>query len=234
MTTLSAIQKQIAKLEGQAQALLNKRGNAARNILKQMRKDGVTIEDLQAIEPTGRAPRNGNATATAPAAKSKMPAKYRDPATGATWSGHARPPAWIKDAKDRSVFLIEKSATKATAVPKTTAKGAGASKAAAQPKQARTMKAKYQDPASGATWSGAGRPPAWIAQAEDRSAFLVGNASKAKASTKTAAKRSPAKKASTKAPAKKVRVAKKVTTKKAAAKAPTAPAITETQAAASA
>jgi hypothetical protein len=35
--------------------------------------------------------------------------KYRDPKTGATWSGHARPPAWIKDARDRSVFLIEKN-----------------------------------------------------------------------------------------------------------------------------
>ena len=40
------------------------------------------------------------------AAKAKLPAKYRDPKTGATWSGWARPPLWIKDVKDRSKFLI--------------------------------------------------------------------------------------------------------------------------------
>ncbi len=32
--------------------------------------------------------------------------KYRDPKTGATWSGRGRAPAWIKDAKNRSRFLI--------------------------------------------------------------------------------------------------------------------------------
>lgn len=31
--------------------------------------------------------------------------KYRDPATGATWSGRGMQPAWIKD-KDRSQFAI--------------------------------------------------------------------------------------------------------------------------------
>jgi DNA-binding protein H-NS len=39
-------------------------------------------------------------------ANGKLPPKYRNPKTGATWSGHARPPAWIKDVKDRSRFLI--------------------------------------------------------------------------------------------------------------------------------
>ncbi|MFM0046333.1 H-NS histone family protein [Paraburkholderia sediminicola] len=32
-------------------------------------------------------------------------AKYRDPATGQTWSGRGRPPAWIKG-KDETQFLI--------------------------------------------------------------------------------------------------------------------------------
>lgn len=31
--------------------------------------------------------------------------KYRDPATGATWTGRGKPPAWIKD-KDRAQFSI--------------------------------------------------------------------------------------------------------------------------------
>jgi DNA-binding protein H-NS len=34
-------------------------------------------------------------------------AKYRDPKTGATWSGRGRAPAWIKDAKNRGRFLIQ-------------------------------------------------------------------------------------------------------------------------------
>ncbi|WP_175914775.1 MULTISPECIES: H-NS histone family protein [unclassified Burkholderia] len=36
-----------------------------------------------------------------------LEAKYRDPKTGATWSGRGRAPAWIKDAKNRNRFLIQ-------------------------------------------------------------------------------------------------------------------------------
>jgi DNA-binding protein H-NS len=57
--------------------------------------------------------RKASAPAASPAPATPAP-KYRDPKTGATWSGHARPPAWIRDAKDRSVFLIEGSAASAT------------------------------------------------------------------------------------------------------------------------
>lgn len=32
--------------------------------------------------------------------------KYRDPASGATWSGRGKPPQWIRD-KDREQFLID-------------------------------------------------------------------------------------------------------------------------------
>jgi len=38
--------------------------------------------------------------------KTSAPAKYRDPATGATWTGRGKPPNWIKD-QDREDFLIE-------------------------------------------------------------------------------------------------------------------------------
>ncbi|MDP1329472.1 H-NS family nucleoid-associated regulatory protein, partial [Klebsiella pneumoniae] len=38
-------------------------------------------------------------------AKSIVPPKYRDPKTGATWSGRGRAPAWIGKNRDR--FLIE-------------------------------------------------------------------------------------------------------------------------------
>jgi len=32
--------------------------------------------------------------------------KYRDPATGATWTGRGKAPTWIRDAADRSAFAI--------------------------------------------------------------------------------------------------------------------------------
>ena len=36
---------------------------------------------------------------------SKVAPKYRDPATGLTWTGRGKPPKWIQD-QDRSRFLI--------------------------------------------------------------------------------------------------------------------------------
>jgi DNA-binding protein H-NS len=34
-------------------------------------------------------------------------AKYRDPASGKTWTGRGKPPLWIAGAKDRQAFLID-------------------------------------------------------------------------------------------------------------------------------
>ncbi|WGS47022.1 H-NS histone family protein [Burkholderia sp. JSH-S8] len=45
------------------------------------------------------------------------------------------------------------------------ARGIGAEKAAAVP--------KYRDPKTGATWSGKGRAPAWIAKVRNRDRFLI-------------------------------------------------------------
>ena len=39
--------------------------------------------------------------------------------------------------------------------------------------QTSSVAAKYQDPKSGATWSGRGRAPSWIANAKNRDRFLV-------------------------------------------------------------
>ena len=38
-------------------------------------------------------------------AGSKVAPKYRDPATGATWTGRGKPPKWIQD-KNRDDYLI--------------------------------------------------------------------------------------------------------------------------------
>ena len=39
--------------------------------------------------------------------KGKAPIKYRNPETGATWSGRGKAPSWI-EGKDRDLFLIKK------------------------------------------------------------------------------------------------------------------------------
>lgn len=73
--------------------------------------------------------------------------------------------------------------------------------------------AKYRDPKTGQTWTGRGRPPAWIAGVKDREAFLID------APAAPAAKKARAAK-----PAKPVKAAKapKAAAKKAAAKKGTA------------
>ncbi|WP_309467783.1 H-NS histone family protein [Comamonas sp.] len=53
---------------------------------------GLTQEDVFPLTKPKR-----EASAVAP--------KYRDPATGQTWTGRGKPPVWIKD-KDRSQFAI--------------------------------------------------------------------------------------------------------------------------------
>lgn len=42
-------------------------------------------------------------------AKKSAPAKYRDPATGNTWTGRGKPPTWISG-KNRDDFLIDEPA----------------------------------------------------------------------------------------------------------------------------
>ncbi|WP_254699795.1 H-NS family nucleoid-associated regulatory protein [Trinickia violacea] len=82
------------------------------------------------------------------ATKGRFPAKYCNPKTGETWSGHARPPKWIANVKDRSIYLIagagsevatepaaaskKKTATKKAAAAKTPAKNVVAKKDAAK------------------------------------------------------------------------------------------------------
>jgi DNA-binding protein H-NS len=171
MATLAAIERQLAKLKTRANAMQRKQDGAVKKILKQMKAAGVTVEDI--VAATGRKVTRTSTAGTLSSANGKhgkLPPKYRDPVSGATWSGHARPPAWIKDAKDRSVFLISKDSSP---VPAQKAKASTALKSGKK-KGLRSLKPKYKDPASGSTWSGAGRPPAWISQAENRDAFLIG------------------------------------------------------------
>ncbi len=79
---------------------------------------------------------------------------------------------------------------------------------------------KYLHPKTGATWTGHGRAPAWIAQVKDRSKFLISNAASAADGTDATAKqvRAPRKNAQAKPSATGSAVAKKAVAKKGVAK----------------
>lgn len=61
---------------------------------------GLTVQDVF----PGRAGKSAGKSA-ARSGGSKVAAKYRDPATGQTWTGRGKAPKWI-DGKDRSQFVI--------------------------------------------------------------------------------------------------------------------------------
>jgi DNA-binding protein H-NS len=187
MPTLEQIQAKMKKLQAQAESLIAKRAQSVLNDIRSlMEKHGLTTGDIESHVGTkkrvGRPAGSTTKAATkkgtgkpALAVKSKLPAKYRNPKTGATWSGWARPPEWIKDVKDRSKFLIDPSAdsaageasavkvvvkkasAKKAATKKVAAKKGAARKAANKPtvtaaaeKVARTPKASAKAPAPSA------------------------------------------------------------------------------------
>ncbi|MFP3564078.1 H-NS family nucleoid-associated regulatory protein [Paraburkholderia sp. SIMBA_030] len=223
-TTLEAIQTKIDKLKAQADALLAKQSSGViEKIRELMAKHGLTTADIDAH--AGGKRRATKAVAKTMSKGSTVVVKYLDPKTGATWSGHGRAPQWIATAKNRDKFLIDGITA--------TAKPASASKAKAAGNYVRgPQPALYRDPKSGATWSGRGRAPAWLAGSKDRSKFLIdgaGAAADVSASTETkpSAKKAVAKKAvvnkvaTTKtAPTKKVAVKKVVAKKAVSAKVP--------------
>jgi DNA-binding protein H-NS len=191
-TTLEAVQAKMKKLQAQADALIAKQSSGViEKIRELMTKHGLTTADIdthvggrqRATKAVAKTMSNGSAAAV----------KYRDPKSGATWTGHGRAPSWIAAAKNRDKFLVDGSTatTKPASVSK--AKAAGNYVRGPQP-------AMYQDPKSGATWSGRGRAPAWLAGAKDRAKFLIVGASAA----------ADAKPAVTKAVAKRTRLRRKL------------------------
>ncbi|WP_367065354.1 H-NS histone family protein [Oryzisolibacter sp. LB2S] len=56
----------------------------------------LTQEDVFPVGRAGRASSNAGV---------KVAPKYRDPATGQTWTGRGKPPKWIQD-QDREKFAI--------------------------------------------------------------------------------------------------------------------------------
>jgi DNA-binding protein H-NS len=114
MATLAQLENQIRKLQQRADALRAKESvEVIAKIRAMMDEFGLTTADLAkaglgTMKQRGRpAGSKKSAASKNGAIKPKLPPKYRDPVSGATWSGHARPPAWIKDAPDRSAYLID-------------------------------------------------------------------------------------------------------------------------------
>lgn len=144
MKTYQAVRAEIAKLEKQAEDL---RRQELKSVIAQVRQViadyDLTAADLGLGGGRTRAAATGRKRA-APAGRraSAGVAKYRDPKTGQTWTGHGRPPAWIAAAKDRNVFLIGGAAAPAKAAKKAKAKPVKAAKVSKAAKPAAKTGAK--------------------------------------------------------------------------------------------
>ncbi|RQU83925.1 H-NS family nucleoid-associated regulatory protein [Burkholderia cenocepacia] len=90
------------ELKAQADALAQQAEEArlaeVKNIITKMREQiaeyGITADQLF-----------GRRRVSAASARAPLPPKYRDPKTGATWSGRGKAPGWIAG-KKRERFLI--------------------------------------------------------------------------------------------------------------------------------
>jgi DNA-binding protein H-NS len=88
MSSLTELMAQKEALEKRiADARRAERADAIQKIKTLMDEYGLTTADLNAKSGSGRT-RKG----------SKVPAKYRDPASGSTWSGRGLQPKWLKAA----------------------------------------------------------------------------------------------------------------------------------------
>jgi DNA-binding protein H-NS len=177
MATLKQIQAKLKKLQAQTESLIAQRAQAVLDDIRaMMERHGLTTADIDAHHKRGKRAAELNVAFPAPAQrrenmktlakKGKLPAKYRNPKTGETWSGWARPPAWIANVKDRSKFLIDAEGNESVAKPR---KAAAKKTAAAAP-----AKAKKTAPAKKAAASPASKKTAAAAPAKKSAAAKTG------------------------------------------------------------
>lgn len=153
MATLKQIQARLKKLQAQTERLIAARAQAVLDDIRaMMERHGLTTADIdrhgnkagRAAKPhvAYPAPAGRHEAMTKLAKKGKLPAKYRNPKTGETWSGWARPPAWIANVKDRSRFLIDAESAESSVEPKTAARKAAVKKATASAAAVKKTKAR--------------------------------------------------------------------------------------------
>lgn len=113
-TLQAKINKEIEKLQKQAQTLQSKsRKPVINSIIRSMKEYSITPEEITAAfgKPV-RAEKSVAKTKTVKsgAPKKPVPAKYRHPASGASWTGRGKAPLWIveaeKNGQPRQQFLI--------------------------------------------------------------------------------------------------------------------------------
>jgi len=98
MTTYKELLMQREALEAQINDARDRElSDAVSRVRGLIEEFGLTAAD---VFPPSR-----GARATSSAKGGKVAAKYRDPATGATWTGRGKAPKWIAD-QDRSQFAI--------------------------------------------------------------------------------------------------------------------------------
>jgi DNA-binding protein H-NS len=95
MATYKQLTAQLEKLQKEMeQARESEVTQAIADIKQKIADYGITAEEL-GFSSKERAPR-----------KLALPAKYRNPKTGETWSGRGRAPGWLTG-KNREKFLID-------------------------------------------------------------------------------------------------------------------------------
>ncbi|WP_175914670.1 H-NS histone family protein [Burkholderia metallica] len=99
MATYLELKAQADALAQQAEeARLAELDNVIAAMREQIAEYGITVEQLF-----------GRRRAVAAVARAPLAPKYRDPKTGATWSGRGKAPRWITGAKNRDRFLIQEA-----------------------------------------------------------------------------------------------------------------------------
>jgi DNA-binding protein H-NS len=164
MVTLKSVQAKIAKLQMQADAIIAMQSSEVlERIRVLMETYRLTTADIDTY--LGARKRGRLAWHDASAVNAISAVRYRDPKTGATWTGRGRPPAWIAGVKDRTHFL---NISNSSSVVPGGLMGNRAGNYSHGPRPA-----KYCDPVTGSTWSGRGRPPAWLSGVPDRNEYLI-------------------------------------------------------------
>ncbi len=112
MTTYRELKAKAGELLKQAETLRTKEvPTVIAQIKAAMVEYGISLDDLR--EPAKRVAKAGPKAASKAVKRKRTTVskpKYRNPETGATWTGHGKPPNWLKEAeakgKKRESFLI--------------------------------------------------------------------------------------------------------------------------------
>ncbi|WP_238446949.1 H-NS histone family protein [Azohydromonas australica] len=102
MANIQDLLKQREELERQIKQLQeNSRAEAVNTIKELMAQNNLTIEDLSSSSRSGKKESGGKTGTVAP--------KYRDPASGKTWTGRGLKPKWVTEALESGKTLDDLS-----------------------------------------------------------------------------------------------------------------------------